>query len=85
MNLGKVVECHNGRKMSKNLQCGIYVTLKKFCNFFFKFDLKYLKKCPENFLAFLAKSIRSRTENTNMAENGTGNSFRRHFGGNTNF
>ena len=80
-----MIDGHNGCKISKNREWEIFVTLKKNFFEFFNFDIKYLKNAPEKFLQFLAKSTKSRVENTNMTENQNRSSFRRHFGVKTNF
>jgi len=67
VNFGTMTDRHNGREISKNRQWEIHVTFKKIFEFL-NFDLKYLKKCPEKFLRFLAKSTTSGVANTNMAE-----------------
>jgi len=71
----KVIEFwHNGRGAQrpqniKNCMWEIFVTLKKFFEYF-NFDRKYLEKVPPKiFLRFLAKSTKSRMENTNTDEN----------------
>jgi len=77
MNFCTVVDGHNGHKISKNREWEIFVTSKKFFEFF-NFDPKYLEKVPlKFFLQLLAKSTKSKP--------GTGSSFRRHFVGKTNF
>jgi len=62
MNFGTVVECHNGRKISKNRMWEIFVTLKKFFKFF-EFDSKYRRNiAPKTFWRFFAKTTTSRGE-----------------------
>ena len=69
MNFGTVVDGHNGRKISKKSRVGNSCnSFKTFLNFS-NFDPKYLEKVPPKVLRFLAKSTKSRVENTNMAEN----------------
>jgi len=54
MKVNEVVECHNGRKISKKLRVGnrhnFFLKMFKF----FIFDLKYQKSAPKNFFQFLS-------------------------------
>ena len=69
MSFGIMIDGHNGRKLSKNREWEIVVTHLK-CFWIFQIWPQISRKsAPEKFLRFLAKSTKSKVENTNMAEN----------------